>query len=171
MLKIIRDKKGNVLILGMVAVTLFIFLTIFIVDVGLGYMGKVQLQTINDACVLAGVSTGAHAYISSKDGRTPYAIVIPELADPKAYEVLEKNRKYLSSRFSIQSFRINPPQVIDGKYMDSLSQYFSGNYTIKMSGRYKPFFSFSLFGLDFNIPFLNYNTEARASTRPVIVND
>lgn len=168
-----KNKRGDVLILTMAFVVLFIFMTIFIVDIGMGYLARVQMQNITDASAIAGAKAGAYAYISRTVDQSPRAIVKPDLADAEAMKVFSMNSKYLPDRVTVSSPVINPNgEIIDGKPMNSLEQYYSGNFTVKLSGSYKTFFlNRNIFGLDLNLPFLNFRTEARVHVKPKVIEE
>lgn len=169
---IFKSKRGDALVLTMFLVIMFVFMTIFLVDVGFGYLGRAQMQNINDACAIAGASAGAYAYVSRTVDQSPHAIVIPDVAKSVTMEVFNRNSKYLLSRFKIDSPVINPSgEIIDGKAMSTNEQYYSGNYTVKLNGRYQTLLvgNNNIFGL--NIPFLNYRTEARVHVHPQYVNE
>ena len=135
-----KDKRGDVLVISMLVITIALLFTVLLVDFGLAFSAKVQTQTIADAMAIGGASYGNEAYKTLSDGKK-VAIVNDKKAKPKAQEILNANKKHLSDRVSIVSAEMNPSgKKIDGKVMNWRDQYFSGNFTVRLISRYKTMF-------------------------------
>jgi hypothetical protein len=171
LLKKIRNKKGDTLVFTMLILTVALFFTALLVDIGLGYSNRVHMQHIADAASIGGASAGKEGYSSIVDGKI-FADINEKKATSVANNIIKENKKYLMDRVDITAYAFNRSgKVIDGKAMNWRDQYYSGNFTVSLWGRYKTMFIDGKFlGMDINIPFLNFFSESRVHVTPKVVN-
>lgn len=159
---ILKSKRGDALLLGLVIVFFAICFTALIVDIGYAYVCRVQLQHIADAAAIGGANWAARAF--KRPNEPAEAIVQPEKARPKADEIVRANRELLPPQVKPDTFKatFNPDGVLG---MTDIEQYYSGNFTVRVEADSVPFLlSSPLFGRIFWIP---YRTEARMHVTPV----
>lgn len=167
--KSFRNKKGEVLVLSMLVITIALLLTVLLVDFGLAFATKAQVQSIADAMALGGASYGNEAYKTLSAGKK-VVIVDDKLAVPKAQQILNANKKFLPNRAEIITTELNPSgKKIDGKSMNWRDQYYSGNFTVRLTSRYKTMFlggdkKKSLLGA--SIPEIRLQSESRVKVTP-----
>lgn len=176
-LKKMKDnKKGSTLMFCLFIVTIFIGLTLFVVDIGFAYIGRLQLQNINDASVLAGTNAGKYAFRSGLDGKEHVYIKQVE-ATNASQKVINYNKQLLNPRITIDSVKTNPSgERVPVKYpngtirqevLNSRDQYYSGNFTIRMDGKYKTLLAGDgiIEGLE-GVSFISFVSEARTTIFP-----
>lgn len=139
-LKNIENKRGDTLILSIVIITIVMMFTILIVDFGIAFSTKAQLQTISDAMAIGGVNYGQKGLKSAATGKKA-AIVDEKLAPKKANDIFNANKGYLPERTEISSKVYNPSgKKINGVSMNRVKQYYSGNFSVVLKGYRKTLF-------------------------------
>lgn len=164
----VKNKKGEVLVLSMLVITIALLFTVLLVDFGMAFAAKAQMQAITDAMTIGGASYGNEAYRTLSSGKK-VAIVNEKKAKPKAQDILKANLKYVPDRVSVASTTINPSgKKINGKAMTTNEQYYSGNFTVRLVSKFRPMFlggsKNSLLGA--NIPEISFQSESRVRVRP-----
>lgn len=161
----LRNKRGSTSIFGIIIITIAILFTALLVDFGLGFSARAQIRCIADAMAIGGASYGKQAFIGVSGKKT--AIVDDKQAPTMANKILNENKKKLPPRVSITKVEFNPTRNIDGKTMNWRDQYYSGNFTVRVTGRYNTIFVARPFlGSKAQIPSLSYTTDSRVKVRP-----
>ena len=161
-IKTLKSKRGETLIFSMLIIVIAILFTALLVDFGLGFSTRFQVQSIAYSMAIGGASHGMQAFRSLSSGKKT-AIVDQKLATAKAQELLNANKKFLPGRTEIVTTQMNPAgKRIDGKTLNSRDQYYSGNFTVRVHGRYRTMFIARPFGgSKAQIPNLNLYGESR----------
>jgi Flp pilus assembly protein TadG len=165
----LKNKRGDTLILSILVITIALLFTVLIVDFGMAFYAKTHTQSIADAMAIGGASYGNEAYqtLSTKE---KVAIVNEKKAKPKAQEILNANKKYLPNGVEVVTAEMNPTgKKIDGKVMNWQDQYYSGNFTVRLTSRYNTMFlgankNNSPFGI--GLPEIRFQSEARVKVKP-----
>jgi len=166
---ILKNKKGDTLVLSVLIITIAILFTVLIVDFGMAFYTKTHTQSIADAMAIGGASYGNEAY-QTLSTQKKVAIVNEKKAKPKAQEILNANKKYLPVGVEVITAEMNPTgKKIDGKVMDWQDQYYSGNFTVRLTSRYNTMFlgankNNTFFGI--SLPEIRFQNEARVKVSP-----
>lgn len=167
LLQKIKNKRGDALILSFVIIFVFVLFMAFLVDIGMGYTNRAQIQSIADAAAIGGANIAKQAHYSVADGKK-FASVDPVKANAMANSLVLANSQYLMSRASLSSPTFNPSnKKINGKVLSTKDQYYAGSFTVTLKGAYQTFFmgtDFANSGVTF--PFLRYGAEARVQVTP-----
>lgn len=158
----LKNKRGDVLIWGIIIMLLALFFMSFIVDFGKAYVYKVQAQSITDAAVMAGANEGKHGFMSMVKENEKRAEVLPTPAKNAANKVINANKKNMPNTVTYSSIQYNKR---DKRGWNSLSQYLNGDFTIDAKSSVKT--TFLRNGLNkVNIPFLRFKTHAKMHIEP-----
>jgi len=137
-LKQLKQKRGNVLILTAVFMTVFLFLFAFVIDIGSVYVAQSKLQQVADATSTAGANAGAYGFWSGTGVKR--AIVKPAEANAAATKVLNENKKYMGN-ITITKWKTGATDYADTKYM-----YYGAKYDVGVWGKVDTIIAQSLLG-------------------------
>lgn len=146
------------LILVLAIIPLALTLTALIVNIGSVYAYRSQVQRISDAASMGGAVAGMKAYRSAYDGR-PLAIIDPKVAEPKAREIINRNKNHLNQNVTVESYAFNPGNWRDRYFGDGETG--EAEMLVEMNARVKPI----LFGR-FNIPLFKFGVESVTKVKP-----
>jgi uncharacterized membrane protein len=132
----LKEKRGSALIFGMLIMSIAIFMTVLVVDFGMAYATRVQMQTVSDSMSLAGANYGAKdSYSITTDQTASY--VEERDAKQKAEQIKRANQEHMADITRIVSTKYNPSRRIDGKTLSESGQYYSGNFTVELKTNMK----------------------------------